>query len=771
MLNVVLDIPRSLTTNKDITEACYQLEEEEDIKERIELKPSDIDDFKENYTSDNALTWYTRDSFLFRVLNKACRMLNNGTIISFHSIIKDLTIQLKQLYKQQIDDGTLNFPLIVYRGQPKLDIGELEKIRANVGGLISMNTFLSTTTYCPTATTFISGADRSTCVLFQITVKNPKDLGKFQTFAHINEYSNFQGEKEILFGMSSVCRVISVEEEDCFWYVNLELTDFENDKHIQKLMNELRSYLYQISGQQAPFYLLKQFFTTSSLSQVKPFTEFLKYFLIDASPLFVANAYNKEGKMKTLIDMDPNLYALTMKTSTAVVHSNEMSIHLVFDLLNNFLYSNDKNIDEQVIFDKNDTASLLCFGGFLLFTGDYDKAIQYFKMLLEHELINDNTKAHIHVLLGSSYIMKKERELALKSFDKAFQSCMPQSIPPWLAASIASLHSTLHDHYQSTNQTLQELQLLMKNQQSDNDDFEKLRLLHLGNVCSEQQKFIDALNYWEEAVEITSYMPSSLVTILKGAIYVQMAAAYFRINNISKALNVMKTAMQYFECYYPSTHRMFASFHFLCGYYLIHNEKPSEAVVYLNKALENSYFSQDKEFLGNVYALLVMGYIQSDNFDLAVEYCDKAEPYISPNNISAAIPQLAAEIPEIKMITTYQDPNHARQVVRTGLLLGKLLLSVNVPNPTTQPQSIDEFIAIADHHRHCQDDVRAQIFYTTALDKTTEIDSKHLWNIYRKMRRMDENDSYKDYFTALYSKYDDENPKHFEIISTIQIIL
>ncbi len=50
-----------------------------------------------------------------------------------------------------------------------------------------------------------------------------------------------------------------------------------------------------------------------------------------------------------------------------------------------------------------------------------------------------------------------------------------------------------------------------------------------------------------------------------------MAAAYFRINNISKALNVMKKEMKYLERYYPSTYRMFASFNFLVGYYLMKN--------------------------------------------------------------------------------------------------------------------------------------------------------------------------------------------------------
>ena len=273
-------------------------------------------------------------------------------------------------------------------------------------------------------------------------------------------------------------------------------------------------------------------------------------------------------------------------------------------------------------------------------------------------------------------------------------------------------------------------------------------------------------------------MPYSMVTILNGAIYVQMAAAYFRINNLSKALNIMEIAIKYFQCYYPSTHRMFASFNFMYGYYLIHNDKPLEAIQCLNKALENSYFSDNKDFLGIIYTLLVMGYIQSGNLDLAEEYCHKALPYTSQNSMTAGVPGFLEAIPELKMIIKYQNPNYGREFVLSGLKLGQKLLSIIVPNSIPRLQSIDEqtctideLITIADYYRHRQYFNHAQIYYIKALDKTTEIDSKHLWNIYRKITKMNNNEQYEDYFTCLYSKYDDDNPIHFKIISTIRLIM
>ena len=98
----------------------------------------------------------------------------------------------------------------------------------------------------------------------------------------------------------------------------------------------------------------------------------------------------------------------------------------------------------------------------------------------------------------------------------------------------------------------------------------------------------------------------------------------------------------------------------------------------------------------------------------------------------------------------------------------------------TLPELIDEqtctcaqLIAFADHYRYRQDYLRAEEYYNKALETMTEIESKPMWNVYRKMIRMknDNNDRYRDYFIEQYSKYNDDNSKHFEIISTLQIII
>ena len=120
-----------------------------------------------------------------------------------------------------------------------------------------------------------------------------------------------------------------------------------------------------------------------------------------------------------------------------------------------------------------------------------------------------------------------------------------------------------------------------------------------------------------------------------------------------------------------------------------------------------------------------------------------------------------------------------RQLVSAGLQFGQPLISQVQPKSSTGLDTNDEatwssekLIAIGDHYRHQKNYASAESYYSKIFDKITENESKLIWNIYRKMIRMDNNiDQYKDYFIQQFSKYDDNNPNHFSMIVILQIIL
>ncbi len=142
-----------------------------------------ISEFDQYYQSTNAIFWYTRNYFLFRLLNQAFRTEDIDNIFKFRFFIVDLYQQLLNLHSSQ------RFPskLTVYRGQ-SIGLTELEHLKENIGQLISINTFLSTTTDPQVASIFAGDGtnhpsyERS--VLFEMTIDTTR-CHKFKPFADI----------------------------------------------------------------------------------------------------------------------------------------------------------------------------------------------------------------------------------------------------------------------------------------------------------------------------------------------------------------------------------------------------------------------------------------------------------------------------------------------------------------------------------------------------------------------------------------------------------
>jgi hypothetical protein len=60
-----------------------------------------INEFERTYKPEEAISWYTRDSFLFRVVNMALRSKNIVIIWKFRFIIQDIYQQLEALHEKQ----------------------------------------------------------------------------------------------------------------------------------------------------------------------------------------------------------------------------------------------------------------------------------------------------------------------------------------------------------------------------------------------------------------------------------------------------------------------------------------------------------------------------------------------------------------------------------------------------------------------------------------------------------------------------------------------
>jgi tetratricopeptide (TPR) repeat protein len=198
-----------------------------------------IAEFERDYWSESSIWWYTREYFLYQMLNRALRTLEADTIIKMGFFIRHLHRQIEQLHKQQVGDHHRQ-PFTVYRGQG-LSTKDFEKLLKTKGGLMSFNNFLSTSSDEQISLAFAEGTSTTDMIgiLFKIFV-DPSIPSV--PFAAIQKVSYFQAEEEILFSMHTVFRIgdiKSMDDNHRGFQVDLILTG-DNDKDLRVLTDRIR---------------------------------------------------------------------------------------------------------------------------------------------------------------------------------------------------------------------------------------------------------------------------------------------------------------------------------------------------------------------------------------------------------------------------------------------------------------------------------------------------------------------------------------------------
>lgn len=236
--DILIAFETAESTEKEMVDFCRQkcANSESDLK---------IVDELEWYNSSNSIIWYTRDTFLYRLLNKAVRELDADTLYALRHFIKDLNLQLKKRHNsQQTGDSRVE---TVYRGQRMKTEEFNKKIRNNVGGFFSVSGFLSTTRLEALANIYagepgsinISAAEeKEEHVIFEIGID--KTIDKFP-YADIANTSAFgETEEEFLFTMGAVFRIQSANKnEKGVWSTKLVLTG-EEDHELSTLTEHMR---------------------------------------------------------------------------------------------------------------------------------------------------------------------------------------------------------------------------------------------------------------------------------------------------------------------------------------------------------------------------------------------------------------------------------------------------------------------------------------------------------------------------------------------------
>jgi tetratricopeptide (TPR) repeat protein len=518
LIEVIYRLPQTSISKEQMLDECRANYADNPSQLRL------INEFYKQYNSNLAIKWYTRDAFLYRLLNKAFRTRNIDTIFDYHYFLTDLFKQLTLLHNNQFSKRTGT--LTVYRGQG-MYIQELEKLQNSIGRLMSINTFLSTTTACVVAADFAGNGEYQSqgieSVIFQIEI----DLEvQRRPFGRIEQFSINRDENEILFAMGSVFRIEDIQlYTDHIWLIELTLTS-----SVKKEVEDLLQYFTLHIGTQPS--ILELGVLLSKIGDFERAKRFYRRLLaelppdhIDLGPLYnnLGEIYRQQG----YFDEAMNLYK---KATDELIDST--------GFLDEWFAVVRSNM--AIIFDAR---------------GELEEALIYYRcalFILQH-LDSDDAELFSTIYNGMAAVVQQQGKLmpALKLYEKALKIEL-QVLPPG-HPSIATTYTNMGQLYKAMENIsaaldhfLKALPILLAVFPNNHP---QLAIVYesIGGMYAVQHQDSDALTYYlkaEETIDQSTLAPDHK---LREEIYLCLALilSHMKMNDASirrreKVVNVLK---------------------------------------------------------------------------------------------------------------------------------------------------------------------------------------------------------------------------------------
>ncbi|CAF4243537.1 unnamed protein product [Rotaria sp. Silwood2] len=217
--DVILRMPKDAQAKEQMVQFCRHYYH--DNSSQLSL----IDEFQRDYVPSDAIEWYTRESFVYKLVNKALRTEDIEQLYTFRFFISDLSTQLvigHQKLKTQEEY------IFLYRGL-RMQLDELYVFRGHEGSLIATNGYLSTTRSKKVAMDFAMDSTkvRSNFVSVLYEIQCNLQEAKSIALADISALSIYSNEEEILFDIGATFKIVSVKEDrdQKLWIVQLRTTD------------------------------------------------------------------------------------------------------------------------------------------------------------------------------------------------------------------------------------------------------------------------------------------------------------------------------------------------------------------------------------------------------------------------------------------------------------------------------------------------------------------------------------------------------------------
>ncbi|CAF1469538.1 unnamed protein product [Adineta steineri] len=475
--------------------------------------------------------------------------------------IKDLHQDIKRMYSARNN----NKKMITYRGDV-MPNADFEKLKNNVGRLISFNGFLSTTTNSIEAVWYTEYAEvdpQVTGIIFQMEVEPSSSTVSFVSLSDVNDTPFC--ENEILFSMHTVFRVDEVEQlAHNQWSVNLTMTGVTDDQ-LQRLAEHLRK---EIQGSNPLDRLGKLLIKMGEFDKAEEIVKTLLKTISNVDRKQIVSLYNQFG------------YICKEKANFSealIYHGKALELQQQIPLQNDSILANIYNNIGEVHRLIGDYSTALSY---------YEKALQIYQDSLSSDhpelLVIHNNITQVYNSLG-------DYSAALSNLQKTLE-IQENSLPPNhpdLAATyenIGRMHYAMGEYSTALSHHQKVLEIQQKSLPSDHPLL-AVTNNNIGQVYQKMGEHSTALSYHQRALEIQQKsLPSNHPDL--ATTHSNIGQAYDSIKNYSTALSHLETTLTIQKESLPENHPDFATTFENIGRVHYAMERYSDALSYHQRALE-----------------------------------------------------------------------------------------------------------------------------------------------------------------------------------------
>ncbi|UJR19231.1 hypothetical protein I4U23_022360 [Adineta vaga] len=529
LIYILRQMPQDQQSKDEMLDICrnfYRYNRRE--LEKIEL-------FRLTYTSDKAIEWYTKDCFLYKLLNKALRTEDIELLHLFRFFIIDLCSALEKECLQLKNQTNL----ITYRGTQILN-EQLEILKQSEGKIISMNGFFSTSRDIKVSLVFAGQSQPEAIfqsVLFEIKI-DPSSTAV--VFADIERESRIKSEEEVLFSLNTVFKIefVGFDSELNIWKIKL-ITTNEGTEKIQEYIKSIEQ----------------------RLDEYPPIIYFGRLLIKDLGQINRAEKYF-EMLLKTLPSNHEHISAVYNQIGN--IHDRRGNLNLALKYFELAYQTGQKQLTQNF---QHFAGSLNNIGRIHRNKGNFNQALNYYNQALDIETkyCSDD---HIHkaVLIESIAVIYADNNHFEKAFNLMDESLkMLRRLLPaqhhYIALSLNYYYQLLEmneqclpsDHpelstnlnmiieiYKKIGQTEKALNFcrttLDKQRKTLGDIHSSIAetLISMGNILIEE-KVNESFNYFKEALSILEQLRSS-DTLLISQCLTWISCIYWKRNMIDDAL-------------------------------------------------------------------------------------------------------------------------------------------------------------------------------------------------------------------------------------------